>query len=55
MHKSILYGFPGTSDDVIVINYCILYAKYYSYLENLKDNNNKSSFNIDFLGVPVLF
>ncbi len=35
---------------VIVINYCLLYAKYYSYLEKLKDKNKKPGFNVDFLG-----
>ncbi len=39
IHESILFGFPGTSDGVIVINYCLLYAKYYIYLEKLKDKN----------------
>ncbi len=38
----------GSSDDVIVINYCMLYAKHYIYLEKLKDENTKSGFNIDF-------
>ncbi len=42
VHESILFGFPGTSDDVIVINYCILYAKYYIYLETLRQQPNTS-------------
>ncbi len=42
IHESILLGFPGTNNDVIVINYCILYAKYYIYLEKLKQNNKTS-------------
>ncbi len=50
VHESILFGFPGTSDDVIVINYRILYAKYYIYLEKVKDKNQKPGFNVDFLG-----
>ncbi len=41
IHESILFGIPGTSDGVIVINYCLLFAKYYIYLEKLKDNNKK--------------
>ncbi len=49
-HESILFGFPGRCDDAIVINYCILYAKYYIYLEKLKENKNQNTFNIDFLG-----
>ncbi len=40
IHESILLGFPGRSDDAIVINYCILYAKH----------KNQNTFNIDFLG-----
>ncbi len=50
IHESILFGFPGRSDDAIVINYCILYAKHYIYLEKLKENKNQNTFNIDFLG-----
>ncbi len=50
IHESILFGFPGKSDDVIVINYCILYAKHYIYLEKLKENKNQNKLNIDFLG-----
>ncbi len=41
IHESILFGFPGRSDDAIVINYCILYAKHYIYLENLKKKRTK--------------
>ncbi len=50
IHESILFGFPGRSDDAIVINYCILYAKQYIYLEKLKENKNQNALNIDFLG-----
>ncbi len=50
IHESILFGFPGRSDDDIVINYCILYAKYYIYVEKRKENTNQNTFNIDFLG-----
>ncbi len=49
IHESILFGFPGRSD-AIVINYCILYAKHYIYLEKLKENKNQNTLNIDFLG-----
>ncbi len=34
----------------IVINYCLLYAKYYIYLEKVKDKNKIPDFNVDFLG-----
>ncbi len=50
IHESILFGFPGRSDDTIIINYCILYAKQYIYLEKLKENKNQNALNIDFLG-----
>ncbi len=46
IHESFLLGFPGRSNDAIVINYCILYAKHYVYLEKLKENKNQNSFNI---------
>ncbi len=36
IHESILFGFPGRSNNATVINYCILYAKHYIYLEKLK-------------------
>ncbi len=42
-------AFPASSDDAIVINYCILYAKHYIYLEKLKEEE-KREFNVDFLG-----
>ncbi len=50
IHKSILLGFPGRSDDAIVINYCILNAKHCIYLQKPKENKNQNTFNIDFLG-----
>ncbi len=50
IHETILFGFPGRRDDAIVINYCILYAKDYIYLEKPKENNNRNTLNIDFLG-----
>ncbi len=50
IYESILFGFPGDSDNTIVTNYCILYDKQYIYLEKLKDKNKCTSFNVDFLG-----
>ncbi len=50
IHKSILFGFPGTSDGVTAINYCLLYAKNYIYLQKFNDKNKKPGFNVDFLG-----
>ncbi len=50
IHESILFE---SSDNAIVINYCILYAKQYIYLEKLNDKKkwqkNKQNFNVDFL------
>ncbi len=37
IHQSILFGFPGSSDDAIAINYCMLNSKYYIYLKELKE------------------
>ncbi len=50
IHESILFGFPGSSHDAIAINYCILYAKHYIYLEKLTEENKEREFNVDFLG-----
>ncbi len=47
--ESILFGFPESSDNAIVINHCILYAKQYIYLEELNDKKNKKHFNVDFV------
>ncbi len=33
IYESILFGFQGNSDDVIVINYGMLYVTHYIYLE----------------------
>ncbi len=54
IHESILFGFPGSSNDDIAISYCMLYAKYYIYLEKLKEENKKREFNVDFLRVYIL-
>ncbi len=31
--ECILMGFPETSDDILVLNYCILYTKYYIFIQ----------------------
>ncbi len=46
IHESILFGFPGHSNDAIAINYCILYAKHFIYREKLDYQN---MITIDFL------
>ncbi len=43
IHESILFGFPGSSDDAIAIHYCMLDAKYYIYLKKLKEENKKEN------------
>ncbi len=43
IHEYILFGFSGSSDDAITINYCMLYAKHYIYLEKLKEENEKEN------------
>ncbi len=44
IHESMLFGFLRSSDDVIAINICILYAKH------VKDENKNREFNVDFPG-----
>ncbi len=50
MHESILFGFLVGSDNAIVINYSMLYAKDYIYFEKINENTNQNTLNIDFLG-----
>ncbi len=39
LEECILMGFPETSDDILVLNYCILYTKYYIFIQQLFNNN----------------
>ncbi len=48
--EPILFGFTGRRDDTIVINYCILYAKQFIYLEKPKDNKEQNALNIVLWG-----
>ncbi len=48
IYESILFEFPESSDNAIVIIYCILPAKQYIYLEKLNDKKKKK-INVDFL------
>ncbi len=41
IHESILFRFPGSRDDAIAINYCMLYTKYYIYFKNSKKKIKK--------------
>ncbi len=39
IEECILFGFPSNSDVMQVLNICILYAKYYIYIQHLFNNN----------------
>ncbi len=39
IEECILFGFPSISDVRQVLNFCILYAKYYIYTQRLFNNN----------------
>ncbi len=49
IHESILFGFPGISNEAVIITYFILHPKHYIYLEKLKEDNKTNVFNVDFL------
>ncbi len=44
IEECVFFGFPGTWNDV-TLNFCILYAKYYIYIQKLS-NSNKINFVI---------
>lgn len=37
--ECILFGFPGNEDETQVLNYCIIYTKYYIYIQKLFNKN----------------
>ncbi len=39
----ILILYFWSNDDAIAINYCIIYAKHYIYLEKLQEENKKEN------------
>ncbi len=39
LEEYILMGFPETSEDIEALNYCLLYTKYYIYIQRLFNNN----------------
>ncbi len=39
IEECILFGFPSNNDVMQVLNVCILYAKYYIYIECIFNNN----------------
>ncbi len=52
IHESIVVRFPERSDNAIVINYCILYAKQYIYLKK-KMTKKINKFQCRLLMLPV--
>ena len=38
LSECIIFGFPNDSDVIQVLNYCVLYAKYYIYIQRLYNN-----------------
>ena len=40
LEECIIFGFPTTNDIVLALNYCILHAKHYIYIQKLLENNN---------------
>ncbi len=43
IEECVLFGFPGNSNAILTLNFCILYAKYYIYIKKLF-NSNKFDF-----------
>ncbi len=44
LNECIFFGFPGDSDVIEVLNYCVLYAKYYIYIQSLYNNKKLDIF-----------
>ncbi len=42
--ECIIFGFPGNTNNIIIMNYCIIYAKHFIYQKKINNDNN-----IDFL------
>ena len=40
LDEHLLFGYPGNTDVELVLNYCILFAKYYIYCKKLNGTNN---------------
>ncbi len=47
IEECVLFGFAGTCNGILTPNFCILYAKYYIYIQKLF-NSNKIGF-LNFL------
>ncbi len=39
LQENILFGFVSSNGIIDVLNYCILYAKYYIYIQSLSNQN----------------
>ncbi len=39
LQENILFGFVGSNGIIYVLNYCILYAKFYIYIQRLFNQN----------------
>ncbi len=44
LNECIIFGFRGDSHVKEVLNYCVLYAKYYIYIQHLYNNNKLELF-----------
>ncbi len=40
LEECVLFGFSGNDNLTQVLNYCMIYTKYYIYIQRLFDNNN---------------
>ncbi len=44
LQENILFGFVGSNGITDVLNYCILYAKYYIYIQRLFNQNKHDGY-----------
>ncbi len=44
LNECIIFGFLSDSDVIEVLNYCVLYVKYYIYIQRLYNNNKLNLF-----------
>ena len=40
LEEHILFGYPGNSDVETVLNFCVLFAKWYIYCKKINENND---------------
>ncbi len=48
IEECVLFGFTGNSNDILTLNFFIIYAKYYIYIQKLSNSNK-----IDFLNFLI--